>query len=280
LWLAIMQRAPSNPCGFAPFLRVTLATVVAVFASTTLVACERDSTDKDKDTATTTPAAGERFDEKRSDQPTTAQGTQPGAAQPGTGQPGQQGTGQQGTDQPGMGQPGMGQPGTAEGTMGAQDMMAQQNQACPMVVEDAVVDVEDTKDGVALVFTSVTVGNVEDLRNRVQEMGRMYEKHAGSPDSSMMWQSTGHRRADQDQTGTAPTGLMPAVKTKIENTDTGARLEFTATEQAQLDPLREHVRYHERRIEAGDCWIEQRPGHRPGEAAPGDGSGTRPKTAP
>jgi hypothetical protein len=171
------------------------------------------------------------------------------------------------------------------GTMGAQqDVMAPRDQACPMVVESASVEVEETADGVALRFTSTTADNVDDLRNRVEHMARMYEMHGGGQGQggSMMWQHMGHRRADQSQAGAGrqgPTGAMPAATAKLENIDNGARLVLTPKDRSQLAALREHARDHERRMESGECWMVQsqddQPGHRPGESAPGDG---RPKT--
>jgi hypothetical protein len=297
-----MQRAQSNSCGRAPFLRVTLATALAVLAGTTLVACEnKDSTDN-KDT-TASPAAGEQRGDRGIDQPgqyQTPTTTQRDMTQ--------QGTAQQGTGQQGMGQQGMGHqqttPGTlGSGSLGGEGMTAMQNQDCPMMVEGANVEVENTNDGVELRFTTTTGTNVEDLRNRVEHMRRMYERHGTGQGGSMMWQSTGHTRADQDQGGAGgqgPTGTMPPVTAKVENIDNGARLVLSTHDKSQREALREHVRDHRRRMMSGECWMEQgqmgggqdqgrtgsdrseddRPGHRPGEAAPGEGGGTRPKTAP
>lgn len=262
--------------------------------STTLIGCNQDG-----DTATTTASPGEaaRDDRAGEVQPSGPQpmGQREMAGQQGT-QPGMQpGTGQQGT-QPGM------QPGQ-QGT-GAQDIMAARgSEACPMMVEGVSIDVEDTADGVALRFTSATETDVEDLRNRVQHMARMYEMHTGeqAEGGSMMWHRMGHTRADQDQGGAAgqakgPTGVMPAATATVEEVDNGVRMVLKPKDKAQLATLREHARDHERRMESGECWMAQqtgaqgqmggqgqgqtgaedeKPGHRPGGSAPGDG---RPKT--
>jgi hypothetical protein len=150
-----------------------------------------------------------------------------------------------------------------------QDMMALSGLECPMWVEGTEIDVEDAKDGVALRFTTSEAGQVDELRNRVEKMSRMYEKHSGDQGGSAKW----HMRADRNQpqdAGQAPAGQMPAAKAKVDRIDNGALLVLTVTDKTQLDPLREHVRYHERRIEAGECWIsgdqaaEAQPGQRPG----------------
>jgi hypothetical protein len=278
-----MQRAPFN----RSILRITLATTVAVLMGTTLVACNRNSTDAE---TTAAPAGEQQRDDRAGEVQPSAQ--QPlGQGQQQMGQPGM-GQGQQGQ----QGQQGMGQGQAAAGS-GAQDIMAARgNEACPMMVEGASVDVENTADGVALRFTSTTAGNVEDLRNRVEHMARMYEMHGGGKDKggSMMWHRMGHMRADQDQPGAGgqgqgPAGAMPAATARVEDVDNGARLVLTPKDKTQLTALREHARDHERRMESGECWMMQdqmgdqgqmggdqdKPGHRPGESAPGDG---RPKT--
>jgi hypothetical protein len=282
-----MQRAPNRS-----ILRITLATAVAVLMSTTLIGCNREG-----DTATTTAGPGEAARDERAGE------MQPSAQQPmgqqemSKSQPGM--GGQQGT-QPGMGQQGMGQQGMGTG---AQDIMAQRGtEACPMMVQGASIDVEDTADGVALRFTSSTPADVDDLRNRVQHMARMYEMQTGEEGQagSMMWHRMGHMRADQDQGAAGqqqgPTGVMPAAVATVEEIDNGVRLVLKPKNNEQLSTLREHARDHERRMESGECWMAQqagaegqgaqgrtdsgqvgddKPGHRPGESAPGDG---RPKT--
>jgi len=283
-----MQRAPSN----RSILRITLGTSVAVLMGTTLIACNRDG-----ETAKTTAAGpGElgRDDDRTGEvqaqqQTTSSQSMGQGTVEGTQGTP--QGTAQRQQGQQGMGQQGMGQQGMGTGQ---QDVMAmRQDQSCPMMVESASIDVENTSDGVALRFTSTTAGNVDDLRNRVEHMARMYEMHGGEQGQggSMMWHRMGHTRADQDQAGAGgqgPSGMMPAATARVEEIDNGARLVLTPKDKAQLATLREHARDHERRMEGGECWMMQeqmggqgqtgsegKPGDRPGEAAPGDG---RPKT--
>src|SRR5690606_35704538 len=140
-------------------------------------------------------------------------------------------------------------------------------------------DVEDTADGIALRFTTTTSANVDDLRNRVEHMSRMYGMRSTGP---MMWQHMGHRRAEGDQAGPGPGGSMPAATAKVENIDNGARLVLTPSESGQLASLREHVRFHQKRMDQGECWMgyegqgqtggqgqePTRPGHGVGESAP------------
>lgn len=283
-----MQAAPSN----RPILRLSLAAAVAVLMGAPLVACNQDKT---ADTAGTAAGEQDRGERAGEVQPTDQQATgqqmgqqqqEMGTAQPGTRQQGMQAQQDQ-QNQPG--QPGM--------DSGAQDVMAARAN-CPMMVEGASVDVENTEDGVALRFTSTNAGQVEELRNRVESMARMYERK-GEQAGSMMWHPMGHRRADQDQKqAKGPTGAIPAATTRVEEIENGARLVLTPKDRGDLDQLREHVRDHERRMEAGECWMAQgqagaqgqtgaqgrtdagavddsQPGHRQGESAPGDG---RPKT--
>lgn len=268
--------------------------------STALIGCNQDS-----DKTTTTASPGEAARDDRVGEGQQQMGQQEMAGQQGMGQ---QAMGQQGT-QPGMQQgtqPGMQQGAGQQGT-GAQDIMAARgSEACPLMIKDVSIDVEDTGDGVALRFTSDTETDVDDLRNRVQHMARMYEMYTGeqAEGGSMMWQRMGHTRADQDQAGAAgqakgPSGVMPAATVTVEEIDSGVRMVLKPKDKAQLATLREHARDHERRMESGECWVAQqagaqgqmgtqgqgqtgagqvgddKAGHQPGESAPGDG---RPKT--
>jgi hypothetical protein len=59
---------------------------------------------------------------------------------------------------------------------------------CPMVEQGAGVTVADTEGGVALTFTT-DIGDVADVRTRVQHMAQMYAMHHGQ--AGMMWHPKG-----------------------------------------------------------------------------------------
>ena len=129
-------------------------------------------------------------------------------------------------------------------------MIDQLRAGCPMSVQGADVSVTDTKDGVALSFTTAT-GDVADLRTRVQHMAQMYEMHHGQ--AGMMWHHMGGEGMGH-MTGRGP---MPAARTTMTDTDSGAQLELRPTDPSQLDALREHVRWHQERMHSGECWMLQ-----------------------
>lgn len=139
------------------------------------------------------------------------------------------------------------------------DMMQQLRAGCPMVVEGSDVAVADTQEGVALTFTT-EAGDVGDLRARVQHMAQMYGMHAGQ--RGMMWhhmggQGQGRGGPGMDMGHMAGRGPMPAATATVTEIDKGARLELRPTDASQLDALREHVRWHQQRMESGECWMLQ-----------------------
>lgn len=136
-------------------------------------------------------------------------------------------------------------------------MMQELRAGCPMVVEEADVAVSDTKEGVTLTFTT-EAGNVDDLRARVRHMADMYEMHRGQ--RGMMW----HHMGDMGRQGGGPgmgmghmagRGPMPAATATVTELDKGARLELRPTDASQLNALREHARWHQQRMQAGECWM-------------------------
>lgn len=135
--------------------------------------------------------------------------------------------------------------------------------ACPMAVADVSVDVADTKDGVALTFTT-REGDVADLRGRVQQMATMYEVHRGR--GRMMWHPMGQGRGRGQ--GMQARGMLPAVAANVIEIENGARLELTPRDPAQLDLLREHMRAHQQRMQSGECWMLQEPQTGSNSAAP------------
>lgn len=138
-------------------------------------------------------------------------------------------------------------------------MMQQLRAGCPMVVDGADVAVDDTEKGVALTFTS-EASDVGDLRARVQHMAEMYETHRGQ--RGMMWhhmggQGRGRGGPGMDMDHMAGRGPMPAATATVTEIDKGARLELRPTDASQLEPLREHARWHQQRMESGECWMLQ-----------------------
>jgi len=139
------------------------------------------------------------------------------------------------------------------------DMMQQLRAGCPMVVEGADVLVADTEEGVVLTFTTQE-NDAGDLRARVQRMAEMYEMHRGQ--RGMMWHHVRGRGQDRGGPGMgmghmAGRGPMPAATASVTQVDRGARLELRPTDASQLEQLREHARWHQQRMESGECWMLQ-----------------------
>lgn len=138
----------------------------------------------------------------------------------------------------------------------------QQLAGCPMAVRGTAVAVADTKNGVALTFTTDD-SDVSDLRTRVQRMGEMYGMHGGQ--GAMMWHSMGGEGMGHgsgmgmgmEMEHMAGSDPMPAARSSVTDTDNGARIELQPTEASQLDALRQHVRLHEQRMHSGECWMLQ-----------------------
>jgi hypothetical protein len=143
----------------------------------------------------------------------------------------------------------------------ASAMMDQLRASCPMVVQGAEVAVIDTEGGVALTFTTEG-GDVADLRTRVERMSQLYTLHQGR--RGMMWHPMGRGmgggmgRGMGDGMGKMTgRGPMPAASATMTEADAKMRLELRPTDPAQLDALREHVRWHQQRMESGECWMSQ-----------------------
>ncbi len=150
---------------------------------------------------------------------------------------------------------------------------------CPMVVQGTDVAVADTEGGVALTFTTAA-GDVADLRTSVQHMAGMYGMHRGQ--GGMMWHhmggaGMGHGGMGHGDPATggarqgpmagpdhmAGRGPMPAASTTTTDTELGAQLELRPTDPAQLDALREHVRWHQEKMHSGECWMLAEPQKNP-----------------
>jgi hypothetical protein len=107
---------------------------------------------------------------------------------------------------------------------------------CPMNLKGTTVAAVDTKDGVAVSFTT-NAENVAELRQRVERMAAM---HTSPAMSDAMKQGR----------------MMPAT-VRYEQIPNGARLLLTPKDPATLIAFRTQVRAHVERMQKGDCSMMQ-----------------------
>jgi hypothetical protein len=117
---------------------------------------------------------------------------------------------------------------------------------CPVAIEGATVDVEDTADGIALTFRTPT-SDEADIRARAAHMARMYELHG-----------TGMRPGRGPMSGRRGPGRgsmmrLPAVTASVEEVAGGARVVLVPKDPAALDALRTQVREHRALMGSGQC---------------------------
>lgn len=136
---------------------------------------------------------------------------------------------------------------------------------CPVALEDVDVAVEDTTGGVALIFTTDT-GDLVALRQRAENLAQMYTMHRGRGYMSWHHMNGDPNRKPRGWSHMAGRGPMPAASTILTEIENGARLELTPTDPSQLDALREYVRWHQQRMQSGQCWILQ---NQPSPRSPG-----------
>lgn len=122
----------------------------------------------------------------------------------------------------------------------SEELLTEVRQSCPMVVEGARVEVSDTESGVALLFTTET-GDIDDLRQRVQRMASKYQAQDGRP--GFRWKH----------------GPIPSLNAAVVDIHQGVQLTLTPKKASGLEQLREHVREHQSRMEAGECWTAAPP---------------------
>lgn len=114
--------------------------------------------------------------------------------------------------------------------------------ACPMQASGTTVTAEDVEGGAAaLRFT--TTGDVADLRDRLQRMAEMHNRHA--------------RGGMHPMRGRSEMMMSPAMmqaEARVEAVEGGARLVFTPADPDQGDGLRDAVRQRAERMAAsGQC---------------------------
>ncbi len=151
------------------------------------------------------------------------------------------------------------------------------------------VSLSTPEGGAALTFTAPDHDSVSDLRMRVQHLAGMYEMHGEN--GHMMWQhmrgpgmgggmgpgmgggmgpgmggGMGPGMGGGTRPGTGPgmgsganMGMMPRAKATVTEVDNGVRLELVPVDASQLDSLREQLRWHQQRMQAGNCWMWQEP---------------------
>ena len=154
--------------------------------------------------------------------------------------------------------------------------------ACPLLVDNVQVEIEEVPTGVALNFRT-TEGDVEELQDRVEQMARMYELHDSSG-GTILWHHYSHMRGDMDQQGLKkakkqgekqgekqakkqakkqgnqgnqdePMGVIPTSTAMVEDLDDGARLVLIPQDPDDIDELREQIRTHQQHMSAGECWM-------------------------
>jgi hypothetical protein len=113
--------------------------------------------------------------------------------------------------------------GTMMGSTTGGSMDMGMGDQCPMLLPGTSVQAKDTKDGMAMTFT--TSGDAAELRRRV----RMMAEHMNA--STMGGGST---------TGT----MMPAMHCQVEDAGRGARLMITPDDPSRATEMRQHMKAH------------------------------------
>jgi hypothetical protein len=138
---------------------------------------------------------------------------------------------------------------------GAQPALTPPPSSCPMAVPGSAVALDDRDDGVSLTFTTER-GDVAELRQRVRFLAEMYAMHQGH--GYMRWHhmAGGHGWMHGRGQAMGPIGMgpMPASRADVVDVDRGARLDLTPIDAADLDHLRQHVRWQSQRMGRGECW--------------------------
>lgn len=122
---------------------------------------------------------------------------------------------------------------------------------CPMKVPGTVAAVTDTKDGVAISFTT-SAGDIAELRRRVHHMAQMHDRHA-----DMMGGRQGTTTERPATSAPGPMGsqkkmMVPSTAT-AEDIEGGARIVLVPKDPANLAELRQHARDHVAMMSRGEC---------------------------
>jgi hypothetical protein len=167
--------------------------------------------------------------------------------------------GGQGTMGPGMmdGGQGMMGPGMMDsgqgmtegpGMMGGHGMMGggmmEMGDQCPMLLPGTSVQAQDTKDGLAMNFT--TTGDLAELRRRARAMADHMNAHASGASGGMGMHGamTGADAGMGMMGGSMMGGMMPAMHAQVEDVDHGACLKMTPADPQKLSDMRDHMKQH------------------------------------
>jgi hypothetical protein len=108
---------------------------------------------------------------------------------------------------------------------------------CPMDIEGTTVEVEETVEGMALVFET-REGDVNELRQEVEAMAQMHERH----------------HEDLRERGVSPDPtMMPEARMMTQPVEDGMRVELIAEDPAEIEELREHVHAMAEELRMGRC---------------------------
>jgi hypothetical protein len=110
--------------------------------------------------------------------------------------------------------------------------VAKDDPTCPLIVPGTSLSVEDTTDGIAMIF--VTTGDADGVRTRTASLAEMHNKHDG-PAGSM--------------------GMMfpPTSSARWNKVDGGARLELVANDPKDVAKLQGDIRMHAGHLTGGTC---------------------------
>jgi hypothetical protein len=120
-------------------------------------------------------------------------------------------------------------------------------QACPMAVPGTAVATADVGEGVALVFTTSTTGDVVELRERVRGMAALHNRHHAEGGRMLGDRDTGGATMMEGAT------LMPATTASVVDVKAGAQLVLAPRDPAQLLTLREHARSRAQKMTLDGC---------------------------
>ena len=131
---------------------------------------------------------------------------------------------------------------------------AEMERDCPMTVPGALARAEDTPDGVALVFTTSEMDQVENLRQRGRNMMQRQAEHGVS----------GRRGLEQppgiDYSAIGGSGLpgsagAPSVPTyaRVEDTPQGVTIAYKAVDPSDQERLRAEIHETAGKLTPGQC---------------------------
>lgn len=149
--------------------------------------------------------------------------------------------------------------------------MDERDKGFPVIVPNVAVTEHDIDGGIALEFRIPKAGDVRDLRSRVHFLAEMYDGRQ-IHDELTWFRAGSHGRGHGTQKGMAaagpdspPLGManmtagadMPKMKAEAFEIDEGMRLELRPMDSAEAEKVREHVRWHQKLMVKGYCWLSR-----------------------